>query len=224
MIVFISGTGTDVGKTYITAQLAGLLKQLGVNVLTQKWVQSGSVNYEDLHKHLDALNLNMNDVKSYISAMVPYQFSLPASPHLAAKAEAKSINPDKLLVASDSLSKQCDVLLVEGSGGLMVPLNDQVCIIDLLEQRKYHTLLVADNCLGSINHTLLSIEALRQRQIPILSVVFNNVKNITAPEILLDNPKIVHQLTGINPCCVSYQSQSINQELNQVVQTIINSI
>ena len=196
-IIFISGTGTHVGKTFITGALSYEIQLKNKTVITQKWVQSGSKKYDDIKEHLKAQDKSLSDVDTYLKAMCPYQFELASSPHLAARKENKEISIERCLISSQSLSHVADILLIEGSGGLMVPLNSKKTYIDCLEETQFPTVVVAENSLGSINHTLLSIEALKVRQIPIIGVIFTQIKPDEDPLILEDNPDIVAKLSGL---------------------------
>jgi len=192
---FITGTDTEVGKTIATGLLAKAILDLNKQVLTQKWIQSGLNSYpEDIATHLTLMQKNKEELSPFLKAMCPYRFQLPASAHLAAKEENRSINSDYLFSCSTALQKQCDVLLIEGLGGLQVPINDQLLLIDLLEQAKFPVILCIDNKLGAINHSLLSIEALQARKIPIAGLVFNQRSQID-PLIAQDNKIIIEQFS-----------------------------
>ena len=102
-----------------------------------------------------------------------YTFKFPASPHLAAELERRTIDPEIITAATDRLTKIYDIVLIEGAGGLSVPLNADILTIDYLEQQKYPLILVCSGRLGSINHALLSLEAAKHRHIPVAGIVYN---------------------------------------------------
>ena len=179
-IVFVSGTDTGVGKTTVTRMLARSLLLKGYKVATQKWVETGV-------KKSGAI----------------FAFKLAASPHLAAKLEGKTIKIGKIKRALRKLSKKHDFVIVEGTGGLLVPLTPTKLLIDVVKELKIPVLLVAANRLGAINHTLLSVEALRSRRMKILGVVFNNISRDENKLILKDNPRIVKKLIGGIPVWIN---------------------
>jgi dethiobiotin synthetase len=122
---------------------------------------------------------------------------LPASPHLAAQQEGITINPAKLTTATQALQRRFDHVLIEGAGGIMVPITQSLTLLDLVGQMKLPTLVVVKNELGCINHALLTINALAERQIPILGIVMNGEETGTPRDILDDNPGIIASLSGL---------------------------
>lgn len=167
---FVSGTDTGVGKTYITAGLAGALYKAGINVGVMKPVETGwqSANTSDAHRlakaahSLDPLEL-----------VCPYRFRAPLAPQVSAEEEGTIINKRLILKAHRRLSKRYDVLLVEGAGGLMVPVNRNMFMIDLALLLGGKIILVSADKLGCINHTLLSLEAARKRGGEVIAVIMN---------------------------------------------------
>ena len=136
------------------------------------------------------------DLKSYRELVAPYVFSFPASPHLSSRLENKKIDSSKIVSSFKALDSSFDHVVVEGAGGVLVPINDREFLIDLAKKLGLGVLLVAENKLGGINHTLLSIEALKVRKIHILGVIFNNISDCDK-RILEDNPKIVEKLSKV---------------------------
>ena len=156
--IFVTGIGTDVGKTLLAAILTEALE-------ADYWkpIQTGNQQEQDT-----------DTVKSLISNSISnfhpsaYSFSAPLSPHIAAEMEGKEIDLNNILPPVST-----NLLIIEGAGGLMVPLNAKELMIDLISNLEAPVVLVSKNYLGSINHTLLSIELLKQRNISILGIVFN---------------------------------------------------
>jgi len=195
--IFIAGTDTGVGKTIVAGLLARFLKQQGVKVVTQKWIQTGSKKYsQDLDLHLKLMKTNRNSLKFFLPWMCPYIFKLLASPHLAAACENKVIRGDKIKASYKGLAKNFDFVIVEGIGGATVPFSPKKLVIDLAKDLKLPVLIVVSNKLGAINHTLLTIEALRRRKIKILGLIFNNIDAKCKKQIIIDNPKIIKSLSG----------------------------
>ncbi len=128
-----------------------------------------------------------------LDLQVPYRFDYPASPHLAAELAGRKIDPELLVAAYENLKGRYDVLLVEGVGGVLVPLRRELLLADLVARLKIPTLLVARSGLGTLNHTLLSLEALRSREIPVLGVLFTDGPE-EAEDIAADNLKTVSEI------------------------------
>jgi len=195
--VFITGTDTEVGKTVICGLLANYLLSKGRTVITQKWIQTGSENFPpDIAVHLDLMGKNKSDIEDYLPYIVPYAFRLPASPHLAAALEKKQIDAAKIKKSFQRLSKEFEFVIVEGIGGALVPFNEKELVIDIAQQMALPVIIVAANKLGAINHTLLTIEALKARGINILGVIFNAQNEMQDKIVLEDNPQIIKTLTG----------------------------
>lgn len=173
-IYFITGIDTDAGKTIVTGALARYLKHKGVNVITQKLAQTGCVGEsEDILTHRNLMQTALFP-EDRDGSTCPYIFSFPSSPHLAAAKEGKTIQPAVLTAATQTLSDQYECVLVEGVGGLMVPLNDDVLLTDYLQECGYPVLLVTGGRVGSINHTLMSLDVCFRRGIDVVGLIFNH--------------------------------------------------
>lgn len=167
--IFITGIGTGVGKTIISAILVEHLK-------ADYWkpIQSGDLENSDTMM-----------VKSLVSNTTSvfhpetYCLTQPYSPHKSAALDGIVIDSEKIILPETN-----NQLIIEGAGGLMVPLNDSFLMIDLIKQLDAEVILVSKNYLGSINHTLLSIEALRHRAIPLKSIIFNGPQDIDSESII----------------------------------------
>ncbi len=195
--IFVAGTDTGVGKTVITGLLGRYLLENGYRVVTQKWIQTGSRKYKnDIDQHLKLMNKRRSDYHSHLKEMVPYEFKMAASPHLAARLENRRISESVIKKSLARLSKDFDFVIIEGIGGLLVPIDGKKLVIDIVRRMRLPVLLVAGNRLGAINSTLLSIEALRSRKMKILGVIFNNNSKGQDEMILKDNPKIVKKIAG----------------------------
>jgi len=197
--LFVTGTDTNVGKSVITGLLARHLLEKGYSVVTQKWVQTGSKGRStDIDTHLKFMAKGRSDFRDYLQSMAPYIFKLAASPHLASAAEKKIIRIGEIKRCLEDLSANFDRVIVEGSGGLLVPLDRERLLIDAVKEMRLPVLLVAANRLGAINSTLLSIEALRSRGIKIVGVIFNNIVKGEERLILKDNPVAVKTFGGVH--------------------------
>lgn len=176
-VIAVSGIDTGTGKTVTTGLLARALLDRGVRVITQKLVQTGCSGRvaEDIveHRRLMGIGLMQEDIDGITS---PYVFEYPASPHLAARLESRSIDPIAIRRATFRLQQRYGTILLEGAGGLLVPLNGDLLLADYIRDAGYPLLLVTSSRLGSINHTLLSIEACLKRGISLKGIVFNRFR------------------------------------------------
>lgn len=196
--VFVTGTGTGVGKTVVCGLLAGFLRARGVRVTTQKWVETGVT---DGPSDIDVHRLLMGDAgpapESPSSDRCPYRFILPASPHLAAAGEGRRVDPAVIEAAYRRLAEVHDAVLVEGAGGFLVPLSEGLSTADLVARIGLPVLVVAANRLGCVNDALLTVEAVRRRGVRLLGLVFNRPpggEDGTRMEVLADNPRIVAEI------------------------------
>jgi len=172
-VFFVSGIDTDIGKTYATGYLARLWNDEGIVTLTQKPVQTGvETGLGDIATHCALMGTPL-PVGEEAALRLPQVFAYPASPHFAAQKEGKEVDVEAIDAATAQLALRCERLLLEGAGGLMVPLTPSFLQIDFIAQRGYEVVLVTSGRLGSINHTLLSLEALRSRGLKLHTLVFN---------------------------------------------------
>ncbi|MFH1191252.1 MAG: dethiobiotin synthase [Candidatus Omnitrophota bacterium] len=192
--IFVTGTDTGVGKSMVTGFLAKYLRQKGYQVVTQKWVQTGSRESVDINLHLKIMGVSRSAIKGYLDCVCPYVFKLPASPHLAARAENKKIQISKIKKSFKLLSLKFDFVIVEGIGGALVPVNEKRLVIDIAKELGLPVLVVAQNKLGAINQILMTLEVLKSRKMKILGVLFNNCPGQNKL-ILNDNPEIIKKMT-----------------------------
>ncbi|MDH3001443.1 dethiobiotin synthase [Chelonobacter oris] len=177
-ILFVSGIDTDVGKTLATGFYANRLTAQGLTVITQKLVQTGCQGIaEDIqtHRKIQKIPLQQWD---HNGTTCRYVFGYPCSPHLAAAWEGRQLDLEQLTADTQTLSSHYDVVLIEGAGGLAVPLNREITTLDYLARQRYPLILVTSGKLGSINHTLLSLEVCQRRDIPLQAVIYNQYPQI----------------------------------------------
>lgn len=171
--IFISGIDTDAGKSYCTAWLARQMMDRGLTVATQKFIQTGNVGRSEdieLHRRLCGIAPLPEDEDLTTSPII---FSYPASAQLAARIDGKEIDLGLVDRSREILSSRYDVLLIEGAGGLMVPVTDDFLTIDYISSRRLPLALVTNGVLGSINHTILSLEAIASRGIELKYLLYN---------------------------------------------------
>lgn len=170
MKLFITGISTDVGKTIASAIIVEALQ-------ADYWkpIQAGDLDNSDSHK----IKLLVSNTKTKIYPN-SYQLQTPASPHLAAELDGIIIDLNQI-----KEPKTKNHLVIEGAGGILVPLNDKDCVVDLIK-KDYKVIIVSRHYLGSINHTLLTIEALKNRKIQIAGIIFNGEENTSSEAIILN--------------------------------------
>lgn len=184
-IIFVSGIGTNVGKSYATGWLANKLNSEKKNAITLKMIQTGNDGYSediDIHRKIMGLPL-LDEDKDFTTA--PIIMTYPASPHLAAKIDHCTIDLSKIDRSTEKLFEKYDTILMEGAGGLMVPITETYTTIDYIREHNLPLALVTNGQLGSISHTLLALEAIKTRQIKLKYVVYNpyfDEDKITAEE------------------------------------------
>ena len=177
---FVTATDTGVGKTFVTAGLATALRARGRDVAVFKPVQSGALADDPLG---DAALLGADCV---------YAFQAPLAPLVAARAEGRQIELEPILERTRELEREHEILLVEGAGGLLVPLSDDLDVAGLAAVLALPLLIVARAGLGTVNHTLLTIEAARARGLEVAGVVLNG----DGDESTDDNPALIEARSG----------------------------
>lgn len=174
MKYFITGIGTDVGKSWATGWLAKKWMDEGKSVITQKFVQTGNeTDSEDIDVHRRIMDIPYTtEDKLHLTA--PEIFTYPCSPDLAAKIDGRELDLDLISSASDTLEKRYGTVLIEGAGGIMVPLKGEYLTIDYIRDNQLRTIVVTNGQLGSINHALLTLEALRRENVQLEGVIYNS--------------------------------------------------
>ncbi len=204
-IIFISGIDTDAGKTYATASYARMLEEAGHSVITQKFIQTGCRDTsEDIEAHRRLLGTGplAEDAEGLTAPVI---FTYPASAQLAARLDGREIDLGVIDRASAELARRYDRVLVEGAGGLFVPITDDFFAIDYVASRRLPVVLTTNGRLGSINHTILSLEAIRQRGIQLEAVIYNRFYD-SDPVIAADTCAFIGRYLERNFPCTSYWS------------------
>lgn len=185
-IYFVSGIDTDAGKSYVTAYLAKKWLEAGHRVITQKFIQTGNVAYsEDIDLHREIMGIpHLKEDQEGLT--MPEIFSYPASPELASRIDKRAINFKKIEDATHILSQRFDTVIVEGAGGLMVPLTKEYLTIDYIQEKNYPLIFVTSGKLGSVNHTLLSLEAIKNRGLTLAYLVYNRYPKLADTTIQED--------------------------------------
>lgn len=196
--IFITGTDTGVGKTYVTAALIGALKEMGLSVCPMKPVETGCRVKKGALIPEDALKLlRAADTRESLEIINPYRFRFPLAPMVAAELEGRKIDKKKLLSAYSYLSNKYDITLIEGAGGIMVPLYKKFLFLDLVEELKLPLIIVSRPTLGTINHTLLTIVAAKGRGINVMGVIINYATKIKKGLAEKTNPDMIERVGGV---------------------------
>jgi dethiobiotin synthetase len=179
MKLFITGISTDVGKTIASAIITEALE-------ADYWkpIQAGDLDNSDSHK----IRKYISNDKTIIHEN-SYKLNTPASPHWAAERDGITIDLKQIKEPNTDNYRGDNHLVIEGAGGLLVPLNNIDCVIDII-QNDYKVIVISRHYLGSINHTLLTIEALKNRKITIAGIVFSGAENKATESIILNKTGI----------------------------------
>jgi len=173
-VYFVSGIDTGIGKTVVTGMICRALQAAGRDWISVKLVQTGCDGFsEDLAVHREMAGVERFQ-EDNAGLTAPQVFKFPSSPLLAARLEGSVVDLGKLSRSVRECAARHDVVVVEGAGGLCVPLTDDVLAADFVAQEGWSLVLVASGRLGAINHTLLSLEAAKARDIPIAGIVMND--------------------------------------------------
>ncbi|MEI0530302.1 dethiobiotin synthase [Brachyspira pilosicoli] len=194
--IFITATGTDIGKTYVSGLITKHIKDKGLNIGYYKAALSGSHDISDSDAWYVKQQANLSD--SY-NEMVSYTYKHAYSPHLAAQIEGNPPDIDVIKKAYADISAKHDYMLVEGSGGIICPIryddNKKIFLEDIIKELNMPSLIIADAGLGTINSTVLTIEYMRNKNLKINGVILNRFE--TANEMHDDNKKMIEEMTGV---------------------------
>ncbi len=196
---FVIGTDTNVGKTYVASALVQHFVQLGLKAAGMKPISSGcEVNRQGKLINEDAVALsNASNVKAPLDLINPYRFVPAIAPHIAATQAGVTMNLDTIVQAYQQLTALAEVVIVEGAGGFLVPLNQTETLADLALQLNIPIILVVGMRLGCINHALLTVEAIQARGLSLAGWVANQ---IDANFVMFDENLISLQQRIAAPC------------------------
>ena len=191
--IVITGTNTDIGKTYVACGIVRELKNRGIDVGVFKPFCSGS--REDAEKLISASGVN-----DTIEEVNPFYFEQPLAPYHALKLEGKNIDIKKCLEAFDILRHRHDLMIVEGAGGIMVPIMDTpegiYSFRDLFSDLASDIIIVTSRDLGTINHSWLSAKICDEAGLNVAGFIFNDTKPVEEKEPAISNPEIIEYCSG----------------------------
>lgn len=220
--IFITATGTDVGKTYISALLVKKLRDLGYNcgyfkpALSGAEVRNGKLIPGDCDYVLKTAGIDANPM-DYVS----YVFKLAVSPHLASEIEKNPIKIEKIKADFERIKKNYDYLVVEGAGGIVCPFNlseNKLMLPDVIKALDLDILVVASASLGTINSTVLTTEYANQQGIKIKGIILNNYNENDFMQ--RDNKKQVENLTGIEVVATVEQNATTISDLSRLFKEV----
>lgn len=195
--IFVTGTDTGVGKTIVCGGLSAFLRERGVRVGVFKPVETGCLQEEGTMYAQDGEFLRaMAQTNEPLDAVVPYRFREPLAPAVAAEREGARIDPARLMSLYQRIARTHDFVLVEGAGGLMVPLWKNYFMLDLVKDLALPLLVISRATLGTINHTLLTVRCAAAAGIQVVGIVLNHV----LPEndrSAASNPQVIARLSGV---------------------------
>ena len=201
--IFVTGTDTGIGKTFVSAALLSVLRNGNIDAIPMKPVQTGCVRNgrhwlsPDLEFCLGTAGISASRQQKLL--MVPYCFKKACSPHLSAGEARQKIKFRKIIDAFQSLQHDHEIVIVEGVGGVLVPIDQETFVLDLMAAMALPVVLVSRAGLGTINHTLLSLRELRRAGLTVLGVIINETRsNSSGPGIIeKDNIKTIERMGNV---------------------------
>ncbi len=195
--LFVSGTDTDVGKTFVSCAIVRGLREAGIDVGVMKPAETGVPPEGPLDVRALIAAAGVDDT---IEEVCPFRFEVPAAPLASARAESREVDPARIATAYATLEARHEFMLVEGAGGLFVPVTETMDMVDLIGAMGLPLLLVARASLGTINHTLLSVEACERRELPLAGVVISHatgkLSDADAQNLVLLRERLGERLIG----------------------------
>ena len=215
--LFITATGTDIGKTYVTALIIKKLIDNGINAGYYKAALSDAEERNGILIPKDAEYVKkISGVRQNFDDMVSYTYKIAVSPHLAAKIEGNPLDIEKVKSDFSAVCSKFDYVTAEGSGGIVCPIrfdeNVHIMLEDIITELKLPTLIIADAGLGTINSVILTIEYLKQRHIPVKGIILNNFDNKSIMH--RDNKDMIEKLSDISVVgVIEHNADDINIDI-----------
>lgn len=214
--LFITGTGTDVGKTYVTGLIVKKLKESGQNAAYYKAAMSGN-EYGADGKLIpgDALHVkNASGITQPLEEMCPYIYEAAVSPHLASRMEGNPVQMEVVKKGFEEVCAKYDYVTIEGSGGILCPIcfdEEKIQLEDVIKELGLSSLIIADAGLGTINSVVLTIEYMRSRNLPIKGILFNHFHPGNVMEE--DNLRMCEYMTGLKVlACIEDGSKELDMD------------
>lgn len=219
MNFFITGTDTDVGKTYVARGIAHELASRGHNVGYFKPLQSGIVENTPSDAQIVSNGYGTAPVKGSITVKNSYVTKTPSTPSVSAEIDGIEISLEKIKEDYEELAKTCDITVVEGSGGLEVPVNNDFLMSDVIKKLNLPVIVVARPDLGTINHTLLTLNTLRSLKIEILGVIISNYPKGSKDPVITTSPALIEKFGKVKIISVINKNET---DFSGTVDKLIN--
>jgi dethiobiotin synthetase len=195
--LFITGTDTGVGKTVVTASILAWLRHQGLNPGAMKPIETGLDGECSSSANSDALFLmECGGIEDDLTHVCPIRLKTAVSPYQAGLIENRALEPEMILSAYRTLSVKYDWMLVEGIGGVRVPITRNYGVVDLMRDMGLPVVVVARYQLGTLNHTLLTLDTLKQNSIPVKGVIFNRCEPESPDTLEQAQPSLIEELSG----------------------------
>lgn len=219
--IFITGTGTDVGKTFVTGLIVKKLKESGINAAYYKAAMSG--NERTASGELipgDALYVkNISGISQPLGEMCPYIYEAAVSPHLASRIEGNPVNMEVVKKGFDKVCQKYDFVTMEGSGGILCPIcfdGKELWLEDVIKELGLSSLIVADAGLGTINSVVLTAEYMRARKLPVKGIIFNHFH--PGDRMEEDNLRMCEYRTNLPvTACVEEESEELPIAIDRLI-------
>ena len=223
MHVFVTGTDTDIGKTLITAGLAAVMQSLGYKAGVYKPFQSGA---EEKNGFLVSPDLAfVKKLDFYVETLCTYLLKAPTAPYTAAELDGVQINLSAVSREFQTLKQNCETVLVEGAGGLLVPVTKDKTMCDVAKMLDIPVLIVARPDLGTINHTLLTINQAKEAGLDIAGVIINRYPSGTDDIAVRTAPGLIEEFSGVNILGIVPDITDFNlAKPGEIINILINSI
>ncbi len=196
MQVFVTGTDTDIGKTVITAGLAAVMQSLGYKAGVYKPFQSGA---EEKNGFLISPDLSyVKQLDFYVETLCTYLLKPPTAPYIAAEIDGVNINLSTVRRDFETLKRTCEIMLVEGAGGLMVPVTKDELMVDVAKMLDIPVVIVIRPNLGTINHTLLTINQAKAAGLDIAGVIINRYPLQTNDIAIKTAPRLIEEYSDVD--------------------------
>ena len=218
--IFVTGTGTEIGKTYVAGLLVKKLHEAGEKSAYYKAAMSG--NDKDADGNLipgDAKFVKeLGGIDQDLNEMCPYIYEKAYSPHLAAQIEGNPVNLDYVVEKLRDLEKKYDYITLEGSGGILCPLrfdDEEIYLEDLVKKAKLSSIIVADAGLGTINNLVLTVFYMKEKGMKVKGIIFNNF--IPGDVLQEDNIKMCQHMSGLKVlACVKKGDKDLDIDIDKL--------
>lgn len=222
--LFITGTDTSVGKTLITGGIAAVLRKQGLKVGVFKPIASGCRDEGILISDDTEFLAMCADAEYSLSVISPVTYKTPAAPITCIQVEGRAIDYEEIVSAYNYLCENTDVVLVEGIGGAMVPIDEEHSVLDLAVQFNLPTVIVARPNLGTINHSLLTIEAVRQAGLSVAGLVISGYNAFEADTAEETSPDVICDFSGTNLLSIVPYDEESSVEGCQLGEGVVETL